>query len=96
LSVSISNGSTARGNGPNHPAPQPADNTARAPRRIVLLAGAEDSAVERVLLEYDGRNLSGKQFHADVQRLAGEHRGRCVAGEWLGPLGWTRFLTCRK
>ena len=94
--MSISNGSTARGNSHNQPAPNPVEDSARAPRRIVLLADAEDSSVERVLLEYDGRDLSGKQFHADVQRLAAEHRGRCVAGEWFGPLGWTRFLTCRK
>jgi hypothetical protein len=49
-----------------------------------------------VLAEYEGADVSGKRLHADLQRLADEHRGQCVAGEWRGPLGWTRFLWCRK
>jgi hypothetical protein len=68
----------------------------RCPRRVVLLCDGEDGAVEQVLLEYQGAEVSGKRLHADVQRLAGEHRGRCVAAEWLGSLGWTRFLWCRR
>jgi hypothetical protein len=62
---------------------------------VVLLLDGEDSEAERVLQEYNGAEVSGKRLHADVQRLAGEFRGRYVAAEWLGPLGWTRFLWCR-
>jgi hypothetical protein len=70
---------------------------ARAPRRLVLLAGDDDHAtVEGVLHEYPPEQVSGNRLHADLQRLAAEHPGRCVAAEWLGPLGWTRFLWCRK
>jgi hypothetical protein len=68
----------------------------RCPRRVVLLCGDEAGEVERVLSEYPGDEVSGKRLHADVQRLATEHPGQCVAAEWLGPLGWTRFLWCRK
>jgi hypothetical protein len=68
----------------------------RCPRRIVLLCDGEDSEVEQVLIEYKDTEVSGKRLHADVQRLADEHRGPCVAAEWLGPLGWTRFLWCRR
>jgi len=71
--------------------------TKRAPRRVVLLEGAGDSdAVSEVLKEYAPAEVSGKRLHEDVQRLAGERPGRTVAAEWLGPLGWTRFLWCRK
>jgi hypothetical protein len=77
---------------------QPPANTGspRLPRRIVLLADGEDSAVAEVLREYSGAEVSGKRIHADLQRFAAEHRGRQVAAEWLGTLGWTRFLWCRK
>jgi hypothetical protein len=68
----------------------------RAPRRLVLLREGEQSEVERVLVEYRGAEISGNQLHADVQRLAQENAGRTLAAEWLGPLGWTRFLWCRK
>jgi hypothetical protein len=70
-------------------------STSRCPRRVVLLRDGEDSAVERILQEYHGAEVSGKRLHADIHHLASEHRGRCVAAEWLGPLGWTRFLWCR-
>jgi hypothetical protein len=63
---------------------------------VVLLRDGADSAVERVLLEYHGSEVSGKRLHADVRRLADEHRGRCIAAEWLGPLGWKRFLSCQR
>jgi hypothetical protein len=66
------------------------------PRRLVLLAGDEGSAVERVLAEYPGAEGRGKVVHADIEKVAVRHPGRCVAAEWLGPLGWTRFLSCRK
>jgi hypothetical protein len=84
--VSPSNGSSAKASG----------SSARCPRRVVLLRDGEESEAERVLLEYHGSEVSGKRLHADVQRLAAEHRGRCIAAEWLGPLGWTRFLWCRR
>jgi hypothetical protein len=76
---------------------QPATTAARrCPRRVVLLAGGEQDAVAEVLLELHGEEVSGKRLHAEVQRLAGQHAGRTVAAEWLGPLGWTRFLWCKK
>ncbi len=87
--MSFSSNGLSSGNGATvNPSP-------RCPRRVVLLRDGEDSGVERVLQEYHGAEVSGNRLHADVQRLAGEHRGRCVAAEWLGPLGWTRFLWCR-
>ena len=67
----------------------------RCPRRVVLLRGGEEGEVEQVLLEYQAAEVSGNRLHADVHRLADEHRGRFVAAEWLGSLGWTRFLWCR-
>jgi hypothetical protein len=70
--------------------------TPRAPRRLVLLREGEDSAVEQVLQEYAGTAISGTKVHTDLQTRAAEHPGRCVAAEWLGPLGWTRFLWCKK
>jgi hypothetical protein len=63
---------------------------------VVLLEADEQSGVVKVLLEYTPEQVSGGKLHADLQRLAGEHPGRCVAAEWLGPLGWTRFLWCRR
>jgi hypothetical protein len=74
------------------------DRTAaeRRPRRLVLLAGAEDSEAEKVLAEYRGAEVTGKRLHAELQRHAEEHPGRLVAAEWAGPLGWTRFLWCRR
>ncbi len=73
--------------------PPPAE--ARAPRRLVLLSAGEQSEVKAVLLEMAPAEVSGKRLHAELQRLAGEHRGACVAAEWLGPLGWTRFMWSR-
>jgi hypothetical protein len=72
------------------------ERTRRAPRRIVLLEAGEESDIARVLAEYDGAEVTGNRVHEDVQRFAAEHPGRHVAAEWLGPLGWTRFLWCRK
>jgi len=67
----------------------------RCPRRVVLLQGGEVGEVEQVLLEYQAAEVSGNRLHTDVHRLADRHRGRFIAAEWLGPLGWTRFLWCR-
>jgi hypothetical protein len=76
--------------------PPPATTTSRCPRRLILLVDGEDSAAERILAEYTGSEGRGKGIHDEVQRLAAEHRGKLVAAEWLGPLGWVRFLWCRK
>lgn len=80
--------------------PQPprsaSSTTPRVPRRLVLLEAGEDSGVVAVLREYQGSEVSGKRLHADLQQYAADHLGRCVAAEWLGPQGWTRFLWCRK
>jgi hypothetical protein len=84
--VTSNNGSTAK----------PDSSSPRCPRRVVLLRAGEDSEVESVLIEYYGAEVSGKRLHADLQRLAEEHRGRLVAAEWFGSLGWTRFLWGRR
>jgi hypothetical protein len=70
--------------------------TERSARRIVLLADAENSEVESVLREYTPPEPTGTRLHGDLQDLAAEHVGKFVAAEWLGPLGWTRFLWCRR
>jgi hypothetical protein len=70
--------------------------TERAPRRIVLLAGGERGEVRQVLAEYRGAEVTGRRVHEELQKLAAQHRGQYVAAEWQGPLGWTRFLWCRK
>lgn len=87
-----SNGDTASG---NPSTARPVSSSPRCPRRVVLLREGEDSEVQCVLREYHGAEVSGKRLHVDVQSLASEHRGRYIAAEWLGPLGWTRFLWCR-
>ncbi|MHB1424917.1 MAG: hypothetical protein ACYC3I_17230 [Gemmataceae bacterium] len=88
-----SNGVSSSGNGA---AARPISPASRCSRRVVLLRDGENSEVDRVLLEYHGTEVSGKRLHADVHGLADEHRGRYVAAEWLGPLGWTRFLWRRR
>lgn len=79
----------------NGPAPASSSST-RAPRRLVLLTEGTESSVDQVLAEYSSAEVSGKRLHADLQRLAIDHPGRYIAAEWLGDLGWTRFLWCRK
>jgi hypothetical protein len=86
------NGASPSGNG----SVPPASSSPRCPRRVVLLRDGEQSEVAQVLLEYHGAEVSGKRLHADIQRLAEENQGQCVAAEWLGSLGWTRFLWCRQ
>jgi hypothetical protein len=85
---------TAGGSG--GPARSASSSTPRSPRRLVLLEDGEGSAVAEVLAEYKGADVSGKRLHADLQSEAARRPGRCVAAEWLGPLGWTRFLWCKK
>ena len=63
------------------------------PRRIVRLAGEE---VAEVLATYEGAQVVESKVHAEVQRLAAEHPDKTIALEWLGNLGWVRYLTCRK
>ena len=81
-------------------APTPGDkqpaSSERHPRRLVLLSTDVDSAVRQVLAEYPAGGVKGSHLHAELQRLASEHPGVHVAAEWQGPLGWTRFLWCRK
>ena len=76
--------------------PFPTNTTGRRPRRIVMLTGGEQGEVTEVLLELKSEEVTGKRLHAEVQRLARERAGSLVAAEWLGPLGWTRFLWCGK
>jgi hypothetical protein len=77
-------------------APESQGKSERAPRRIVLLDGDERGEVKEVLAEYRGAEAAGKRVHEDLQKFAVQHRGRLVAAEWEGPLGWTRFLWCKK
>ncbi|HZU38587.1 MAG TPA: hypothetical protein VFA18_21860, partial [Gemmataceae bacterium] len=65
------------------------------PRRIVLLAGNESSEVEKVLAEWADGSGSHDEITAQLQTLAAQHAGRYVAVEWLGKVGWNRFLWCR-
>jgi hypothetical protein len=74
----------------------PAKGAERRPRRLVLVTGEANGPVEKVLAEYQGADVSGNRLHAELQRLSDEYAGRFVAVEWLGPLGWTRFLWRRK
>jgi hypothetical protein len=70
--------------------------TERLPRRIVLLTDSEQSAVSDVLLELHGTDITGKRLHTEIQSQAAAHPDCWVAAEWLGNLGWTRFLWCKK
>jgi hypothetical protein len=76
--------------------PKPSADSTRCPRRLVLLHADEQSDVKQVLAEYRDGQVSGVRLHSELQRLAAEHSGSCVAAEWHGVLGWTRFLWCRK
>lgn len=70
--------------------------SAAPPRRIVLLAGDNDSAVKKVLAEYDAAEGAKVDAHEQARRLAAEHAGQCVAIEWQGDKGWMRFAWCRR
>jgi hypothetical protein len=68
----------------------------RCPRRIVVVDGDEESEVRQVVAEYPASAIKGSRLHAELRRLAAESPGILVAAEWLGPLGWMRFLWCRR
>jgi hypothetical protein len=68
---------------------------AAAPRRVVLLAGDEKSAVEAVLKEYAPGEASGTRLHAELRSQALDNPGRLLAAEWRGERGWERFMWCR-
>ena len=69
----------------------------RAPRRIVLLSSDDKNApVDAVLAEYTDKEVTGARVHGDLLVQAAAHAGRLVAGEWHGPLGWTRFIWARQ
>jgi hypothetical protein len=73
------------------------DATDKHARRLVLLCeNSKESEVESVLLEYAAGTVAGTKLHADLVRFAEQNRGRTVAAEWSGSLGWTRFLWCCK
>src|SRR5205807_1538786 len=61
MSVSANENGVTRGRpGPSGSSPPAAGGRKTAPRRLVLLAGGEDSDVERVLAEYTGAEGRGK------------------------------------
>ena len=78
--------------------PTPADSSlkTRVPRRIVRVAGDETGPVAVVLASFEGADIVGSKLHAEVQKLADQYRGEFIALEWLGKLGWVRYVTCRK
>jgi hypothetical protein len=59
----------------------------RLARRVVLLVGDRDSAVDRVLEE-----CSPQGHHGRVRPWAQQFPGRTVAAEWLRGERWERFL----
>ena len=74
----------------------PTTASERTPRRVVLLKDGEQSAADKTLVELRGADITGKRLHGEIQKQAAAHPGRWVAAEWLGSLGWTRFLWCKK
>ena len=66
------------------------------PRRIVRLAGDEKSDVKAVLATFEGDKVVGSTVHAELQKSAGTFPGETLALEWLGNMGWVRYVTCRK
>jgi hypothetical protein len=65
-------------------------------RRIVRLKSDAESDVREVLATFEGTEIIGSKIHAEVQRLAAKYPGEVIALEWLGNMGWVRFLTCKK
>jgi hypothetical protein len=66
------------------------------PRRIVRLKGDAESDVREVLQSFEGAAVIGSKIHAEVQRLAAQFQGEVIALEWLGNMGWVRYLTCSR
>ncbi|MGF1581447.1 MAG: hypothetical protein ACFCD0_19145 [Gemmataceae bacterium] len=81
---------------PKESPPRIPEQTERAERRLVLLRSDENSDVEEVLGTYDSTEPRERDLHAEIERFAMRNKGRVIAAEWHGPLGWTRFMTCRK
>ncbi len=81
---------------PKDSTPSKPEQVERAERRLVLLKGDENSEVEKVLGSYDSTEPRERDMHAEIERFAVRNKGRVIAAEWHGPLGWTRFMTCRK
>jgi hypothetical protein len=71
-------------------------STERVPQRLVVLEDDDESQVVAVLHQYQGAEVSGKRIYRDLVTEAQDHPGQTVAAEWLGTLGWTRFLWCRR
>ncbi len=68
----------------------------RIARRIVRLKGDTKSEVQEVVATFEGDKVIGSKIQAELQTLAKKHAGETVALEWLGNMGWVRFVTCRK
>ena len=83
-------------NGNGTPRPAATATNERNPRRLIVLTAGEHSEPDEVLLELRGEEITGKRLHSEIQKQAAAHPGRWVAAEWLGNLGWTRFLWCKK
>jgi hypothetical protein len=46
-----------------------------------------------VLAQFEGADVVGSKIHRELGVLAKTRPGQTVALEWLGPLGWQRFVT---
>ena len=66
------------------------------PRRIVRLKSDAASEVREVLQTFEGAAIVGSKIHAEVQRFAAQFSGEVIALEWLGNMGWARYLTCKR
>jgi hypothetical protein len=86
------------GNGPlqGEAAPHPGEEVYPVSHRLVLLTGDQASPLQQVLREYPAGGADPGQVGEDLNRLARDHPGQCLAAEWRGPGGWVRFLWCRR
>lgn len=80
----------------NEKAVPPQTKSERVPRRLIVLSGDEQSEMEQVLGEFTGLEARGKDIHAEIERQAAKIPGKIIAAEWQSPLGWIRFMTCKK
>jgi hypothetical protein len=76
--------------------PTPNSPQDRAPRRLVLLTGDEQSEAAQVVAEYSGTGIGATKIHADLLRAAEEHPGQFAAVEWMSSIGWRRYLWCKR